>query len=155
MQRPPPPPPRHPPPGGPSSGCGSGSCLLVTSICTWNSSALGWSWSACDDLLVGGVIFFPAFMKVFFFGLLVCLMKLFCLVCSAFKALTVIAWHDLALCTEVHWRGTSRCRPDYICHTCFNKLEFCSKGSSLGKRHLPGFGEWCHLFVAMFLEGRP
>ena len=65
VQRPPPPP-RHPPPGGPSSGCGSGSCLLVTSICTWNSSALGWSWSACDDLPVGGVIFSPAFMKVFF-----------------------------------------------------------------------------------------
>lgn len=155
VQRPPPPP-RHPPPGGPSSGCGSGGCLLVPSVCTGNScdgSALGCSWPACQDLLVRGVIFFPYCDEGV---LLVCLFDegvLFCVLCL--QSADRHTWQYLAPGTEVHWRSPSRCGLNSVCHSCFNKLEFCSKGSSLGKRHLPGFGEWCHLFVAMFLEGRP
>lgn len=59
-----------------------------------------------------GSDFFPCFYEGVFFGLLVCLMKLFCLVCSAFKALTVIAWH--VLLSVQKYTGTAPADADLI-----------------------------------------
>lgn len=62
-------------------------------------------------------IFPPTFMKVF-------LIKIFCFICYAFKALIVIIWHHL-VCTKSPWPSASKCKFYYTCQSCFNKLEFC------------------------------